>query len=248
MKIKVQREVFSWKADIIPSKNVCSPSNKYLIKSVEETESPSLCSLRKGSLTVEAAFILPFFLTILLAFFSLFLQYALAADLKIQAAAEAKKMGITMGDLLGEEITICKKGNIEKIPIVSFGRDPEVSVRAVCRAWIGFTQLETEEVYVYITPTGSVYHLFRDCTHLNLSIDKVVFAQALILKNEYGEGYRKCELCKESYGALVYITKEGNCYHSQKDCSGLKRTVQTIALSKVQGRDCCLRCMEREGL
>ena len=67
-----------------------------------------------------------------------------------------------------------------------------------------------------------------------------------ISKNEYGEVYGKCKLCREPCGMLVYITKEGNCYHSERSCSGLKRTVRQVAMSQVQGRACCIRCSERK--
>ena len=249
MKIKVQRERLSWKVNFISNKNVCSPSNKYLIKYMHGSESPSLCALKKGSLTIEAALVVPFFLTILLAFFSLFLQYASAADLKMQAAAEAKKVGIVTGCKKSEnagDVTIYKTLKIDSIWNTPFLRNNYVTEKAVCRAWIGFTGLETEETYVYITPEGRVYHLFRECTHLTLSVQSVTYQKAVTSKNEYGENYRECKRCQEPYGILVYITREGDCYHSERNCSGLKRTVRQIAISEVMGRSCCIRCAARE--
>ena len=71
-------------------KCVLPQSSNYLVTTKSQSERMSLYTLKKGSLTVEAALILPFFMMILLAFFSFFLQYASAAELKIQAAAEAK--------------------------------------------------------------------------------------------------------------------------------------------------------------
>lgn len=249
MKSKVQREVLSRKLNFISSKYVCSPSNKYLIKYMRRNERTSLCILKKGSLTIEAALIVPFFLTILLAFFSLFLQYASAAELKVQAAADAKKLGSIAGYVETKDvgdITIYKKAKTEWICKMPFFMPDYVFEKAVCRAWIGFTELETEETYVYITPEGSVYHLFRDCTHLKLSIESMTYQRAVLEKNEYGEKYRKCKRCKEPFGILVYITKEGDCYHSERNCSGLKRTIRQIAISEVLGRTCCIRCAERE--
>lgn len=249
MKTKVQREVLSRKLNFISNKYVCSPSNKYLIKYIHRGESPSLCTLTKGSLTIEAALIIPFFMSMLLAFFSLFLQYAEAADLKMQAAAEAKKLGIVVGTTKTEdagEMIIYKKSKAEQIYKLPFVKPEMIVEKAVCRAWIGFTELEAQETYVYITPEGSVYHLFRDCTHLSLSIAQVSYRKAVESKNEYGERYRECKRCQEPFGMLVYITKEGDCYHSQRNCSGLKRTIRQVAISEVQGRTCCIRCSERE--
>ena len=130
---------------------------------------------------MEAALVLPFFLMILLAFFSFFLQYASAAELKIQAAAEAKKVGIAVGSMVQDdsgEVTIYKSKTLGDTWIMPFQKQRTVTQAAVCRAWIGFTKLESSEVYVYATPEGSVYHLQNDCTHLDLSIQSTTFAKA----------------------------------------------------------------------
>lgn len=249
MKYKAQREVLSQKASLFRVSMCAPPSSNYLTKSTCPNERTSLCALKRGSLTVEASLILPFFLLILLAFFSFFRQYASGAELKIQAAAEAKKVGIVLGSAQAADsgdVTIYKSAKTEDAWSFPFITEGMVTEKAVCRAWVGFTGLETDETYVYITPEGRVYHLYRDCTHLNLSIQSVSLAKALSSKNEYGEKYRKCELCGGQTGALVYITSEGNCYHFRRSCSGLKRTVRQVPLSTVEGRSCCIRCMSRE--
>ena len=250
MKDKIQGEVLSRKADFSRVNMCAPPSNDCLTGYSRLNERISLWVLKKGSLTVEAALIIPFFLTILLAFFSFFSQYAIAADLKVQAAAEAKKLGIVLGCSENEnsgEVGIYKFKKSENVLNRSFFIEEKIVQKAVCRAWIGFTELDEQETYVYTTPYGTVYHLNDDCTHLNLSIKKVLLVTAYEEKNIYGERYQRCERCKEPFGTLVYITQEGNRYHSQRDCSGLKRTVQQVPLSKVQGMNCCVRCMTKEG-
>lgn len=249
MKYKAQREVLSQKASFFRVSMCAPPSSDYLTQSTCLNERTSLCALKRGSLTIEAALIFPFFLLILLAFFSFFYRYASAAELKVQAAAEAKKVGIVLGGVQGGEngdVTIYKSAKTEDIWRLPFITEDIVAEKAVCRAWIGFTGLQTDETYVYITPEGRVYHLYSDCTHLSLSIQSVSIGKALSSKNEYGESYRKCELCGDQAGGLVYITSEGNCYHFQRSCSGLKRTVRQVPLSTVEGRSCCIRCMSRE--
>lgn len=214
-------------------------------------ERTSLCALRKGSLTVEAALVVPFFLTVLFAFYQFFLLYASAAELKIQAAADAKKLGIAAGVLEKEdsgEIVIIKTKQIETPWELPFKLPKTVSQNAVCRAWIGFTQLESQEMYVYMTREGNVYHLYDDCTHLKLSIQSVSYEQAKKRKNQYGSLYRQCQLCDKEYGLTVYITSEGDCYHSDRNCSGLKRTVKRIPISETKGAGCCLRCRSREDI
>lgn len=84
---------------------------------------------------------------------------------------------------------------------------------------------------VYITENGGVYHEDPDCTYLNPSVREIDADAVGSLRNGSGEKYYACELCGE--GAHIYITNEGNRYHSSLNCSGLKRTVHE------EDRDTC---------
>lgn len=210
----------------------------------------SLCTLKKGSITVEAALVIPFFLTILLAFYQFFLLYSSAAELKVQAAADAKKLGIAANAMQPDdsgEIVIYKTKQLKDGWSFPFFMQKTVTQRAVCRGWIGFTGLETEEMGVYMTQEGSVYHLYSDCTHLKLSIQSISLEKAKVSKNQYGTVYRQCLICDKGTGMLAYITSEGDCYHSDRNCSGLKRTVRQVPISEANGVGCCLRCAARGG-
>lgn len=249
MKSKVQRNVLSQEVSNFQLYMCAPPSYNYLNKSKGPSERASLCTLKKGSLTVEAALIMPFFLMLLLAFFSFFSQYASAAELKVKAAAEAKKVGTAMGGMGRSDsgdITIYKTAKTERFWLNPFWREKQLIQHAVCRAWIGFTDLNVTETYVYITPEGKVYHLDNECTHLKLSIRSVSIVTAKEERNNYGQKYRKCMLCDDAFGALVYITSEGDCYHSERSCSGLKRTIRRVPLSEVSGRGLCIRCLSGE--
>ena len=248
MKNRMQRDTLSQKYLICLRDKCAPPKYNYLSQVYCWNERVSLCFL-KGSLTVEAAFVVPFFLMILLAFFSFFSQYASESRLLVQAAAEARKVSVSMGCLQREDagdVTIYKTGKNETLWLHPFYQKQYLSASAVCRPWIGFTELESKETYVYVTPEGSVYHLYADCTHLNLSIKKVTFVKAKTTKNEYGEHYKKCEICKGVFGSRVYITSEGNRYHAQRNCSGLKRTIRTVPFREVENRRCCIRCTVTE--
>lgn len=246
MKIRAQRDNLSWKQNFIRVVQCASPSTGVFRWICSRHERWSLYAL-KGSLTVEAALLMPFVMMILLAFFSFFIQYASAAELYIKAAAEAKKIGIAMTSSEGEdaEITIYRSGVTESLWIMPFWYEKEITERAVCRAWIGFTELSVGETWVYITPEGEVYHLYRDCTHLELAIRQVTYKEAVRSENNYGQTYRACALCGERIGAMVYITPEGDCYHGNRTCSGLKRTVRQVPMSEAYERGCCMRCMSR---
>lgn len=120
--------------------------------------------------------------------------------------------------------------------------------RCRMRAWTGYdntkgnNRVSTDEM-VYITETGTVYHKNRTCSHLNLSISLVFFKDIINMRNSSGCKYYECEVCgKKERSETVYITKEGNRYHSSLDCSGLKRTIHTIPISEVGARSPCSRC------
>ena len=249
MKDRAQRNVLS-KRNLFNTSDQCAPPKYRNQKlSIYQSERAFLCACKKGSMTVEAALLIPFFLMLLLAFFSFFSQYASAAELKAKAAAEAKKVGIVLGSTgQGDsgDITIYKTAKADNLWINPFWQQSRITQKAVCRGWIGFTELEEIETYVYITPEGSVYHLFGDCSHLDLSIRGVAMAVAKTSKNDYGQKYRECESCDKAFSGLVYITSWGDCYHSERTCSGLKRTIRQVPLSQAEGRSLCLRCMSRE--
>ena len=244
IKNRMQRDILSQKNLFCLCNRCAPPKYNYSDKFCLQNERVSLCFLR-GSLTVETALIIPFFMMILLAFFSFFSQYASESRLFVQAAAEARKMGVTLGGLQrtdAGDVTIHKTQKNETIWIHPFYRKKYLTVSATCRPWIGFTELDSGETYVYVTPEGSVYHLYADCTHLDLSIQKVSMIKAKNAKNQFGQRYTECEICNETTGTMVYITSEGNRYHSGRECSGLKRTVRQVPLGTVENRRCCIRC------
>lgn len=123
----------------------------------------------------------------------------------------------------------------------------DMEQRADCRKWTGWNgengSGEGDE-WVYVTETGTVYHTKSTCTYLDLSIQSVDYDQLSTLRNENGGKYRKCTQCGTSENAFdrVYITNQGDCYHTDLGCSGIKRTVHMVRLSEVGERGACSRC------
>lgn len=129
--------------------------------------------------------------------------------------------------------------------------DMSMLQRVRLRSWTGYevaatytTESDTEETIVYITETGTVYHKSRDCSHIKLSI-KAVQGIPTGMRNESGSRYTRCEECctgKEGINTTYYIAAYGTKYHTNRSCSGIKRSVKEIPLSKVGARKPCSRC------
>lgn len=150
------------------------------------------------------------------------------------------------------DIVLKYKINIP-VKIFIFG-DMNMIQRVRVRAWTGYevpavysSESDNDGTIVYITPTGSVYHKTKDCSHIKLSISAVQGIPRN-LRNVNGEKYKKCEECckgKENEIAVYYITTDGTHYHSSRSCSALKRTVKEIPISEVGSRTPCKRCYNK---
>ena len=118
--------------------------------------------------------------------------------------------------------------------------------RSRVRAWTGYECIsnnsENEERIVYVAENGTVYHLTETCTHLNLSISTVSFSEVDSLRNNGGGRYSCCEICGYEEQETVFITNEGDRYHSSLTCGGLRRTIRSIPVSQVGSMPVCSRC------
>ncbi len=121
---------------------------------------------------------------------------------------------------------------------------PDIPVVQRCRVheWVGFSPKSQEEQTVYVTENGRVYHLQLSCSHIRLSIRQVPALQAPALRNKGGGKYYPCESCGSRWTPAVYITDDGNRYHSTLSCGGLKRTIRAVSLSEVKDLPPCKRC------
>lgn len=92
-------------------------------------------------------------------------------------------------------------------------RNIKLERRVCARKWTGFhgEGEQEENRFVYVTETGTVYHLTRECRHLRLSISSVASAKIAEQRNENGGKYSKCEKCTagKTKPATVYINKTG---------------------------------------
>lgn len=214
----------------------------------------SLCILmKKASLTLEAALVLPLFFLGMITLVSFMDIYKVQTEHLTQLCQKTKESGMYAygaGSSGAETVTLPDVysfqpiGGLIPLPKIWFYNKVKV------HAWTGVAyenENENEETQpmVYITESGTVYHRKLGCSYLNLSVQQVSGASVENMKNLYGEKYQACELCsrgQEPSGA-VYITKKSNRFHNRENCSALKRSVRMVKEAEVSGElSACGRC------
>ena len=110
-------------------------------------------------------------------------------------------------------------------------------------AWVGWTEgsgaAETGGDDggnpVYVTKWGEVYHTDPHCMYLNPQIRQIPASDADRYRSGDGSRYYPCECCRPGRTGPVYITKEGNRYHGDPDCSGIARYISEMEESAARG-------------
>lgn len=212
-----------------------------------------LCMV-EGSMSVEASLVIPIFLFAVVNLLSVILIFGEYSTGLATLHQEAKELAVYAHTLEGEAdvsndmIIRTKVQKIEPlIPLIGFSQARTI-INCRARKWTGYdvehkTEVKEEEEWVYITAFGSAYHRRRDCSYLNLSLHCTAFTDIKTMKNAYGERYLSCERCgNDSYTGVVFYTEQGNRYHRSLACSTLKRTVESVPISQVNGRHACSRC------
>lgn len=95
---------------------------------------------------------------------------------------------------------------------------------------------------VYVTEHGTVYHKDLQCSHIRLSIRQVSRDGLKNLRNSSGGKYHACDKCGKQGGNTVFITEDGDRYHSSLGCSGLKRTIREFSLEEAGSLRPCSKC------
>lgn len=147
----------------------------------------------------------------------------------------------------GEEIRIVVSYNI-RIP---FWGIPDIQViqSAERRIWIGAdssTDRQTGDK-VYMTEEGSVYHLYADCSYIDVKLEAVPFQNLEKLRNADGHIYYPCESCKPESSGVVYISRYGERYHASKNCKAIKKNYRMVSLEEAGNRKLCSKCAQRAG-
>ena len=213
----------------------------------------SFHALRKGSLTAEAAIAFPIFFLTVICIVSIMNVYGNVVDRASSLRDMTEAAAVAAAAAGSEEerwIDITVPEYFKPFFLPDVLRGVLIPVRGRARVWNGRSESEAEssagkkEKYVYMTANGSVYHTRSQCTHLELSTRSVSAASVQALRNSSGARYKPCEKCCRhgTSSPVVYITDDGDRYHSSCECSGLKRTVRLVPESSVEGLCECSRC------
>ena len=119
-----------------------------------------------------------------------------------------------------------------------------VTQRAKTKDWTGVDLTKSNEI-VYITKYGKVYHRSKECKHLVITVNEVTLAKAHLLRNKGGHKYTRCSYCVKrelSEISSVFITPEGDRFHSSLDCLGLTRSVMEVDIKDVGNKKPCSSC------
>lgn len=212
----------------------------------------SLSALERGSMTVEAALAVPIFLFAMVNVLSMFLFFKTFSENLSSLHQQARELSMHAyaGQQVGLEGGLIKLTKIERVkPVIPvFGWPGTIIANSCCmHPWTGYdvtgnsSSTQATEEMVYVTKNGTVYHKDRSCSYLNPSIRSVKREDVETLRNNSREKYYPCESCEDS-SSMVYITNDGNRYHTKVSCSGLKRTIYCIPLSETEGRAPCSKC------
>lgn len=132
-----------------------------------------------------------------------------------------------------------------KLPVPFFGKKTiVVHQNGSARRFSGWIPAQdVDDIWVYITKTGTAYHKTTACRYLDLTVHEVSVKNVGQLRNKDGSIYRKCNSCADKTGnGSVYITDYGAQYHGSVACRKLKRTVYRVSIKDVKGKKACAKC------
>ncbi len=209
------------------------------------------CIPKRGSLTIEAAFILPLFFLAMTGLALVMNVMGGLTEKSIDLSNKARTAAMYSGVLDDADLWIDLKTTYEyEIPVCAFPLPGiRVPVRARVRAWSGKgpgtlsgNDIADSSGIVYVTDYESVYHTDPECTHLSLSVKTVPYEKISGLRNIYGSRYKKCDGFPKGYTGPVYYTDKGDRYYPSPDYGGITRHVRIVKRSDVPGLRLCQRC------
>lgn len=249
--IKKIKKAFSQKPNLIPV--MLSLHFKIRALSFGSKESHKKNNLA-GSMTVEAALVMPIFLFFMMSILAIFHIISMQAETYQDLHQRGNRIAFEGYQNRSQQddgiISLTETYRIKPYLLWQDFGQLVVVQNYYGYAWIGYdidrdeNSEEDLEDHVYIAETGTVYHLTMECSHLKLSVTSVDGSTVASLRNDSGGKYYPCERCPDEDNGTLFITSFGTRYHADVNCSGLKRTVSILALKEAvqQGYRGCSRC------
>ena len=120
------------------------------------------------------------------------------------------------------------------------------------RAFVGVdtrsrkAEAQEDDVIVYITPNGRVYHRDKNCTYLRPRVSQIQYGDVARMRNSSGGKYYPCHVCAGSGGLSpgtpVWITGYGDRFHTNRACHEIEHQIIEILLSEAGDRAPCSKC------
>ena len=135
-------------------------------------------------------------------------------------------------------------------PVLHLGSITQEAV-ASRRAWTGkdgsdgatgISESEDDEI-VYIGKNPTRYHLSPTCHYLSNNYNTVTVGS-----DGRASGRKPCDRCGEgaATGQTVYVTPEGDKFHTDKNCSSMRSYPQAVKRSEVEYLGCCSYCERKK--
>ena len=192
-----------------------------------------------ASMTVEAALVLPLFLFFIFNVLFLFDVVRLQSSVTgaLQQAGDRICEYAWYNILSGNDIVEIN-ADYRTRPFIPVLNGPDFSIRSTyyAHAWTGYEigsgtgnqedgePADAPDDPVIVAENGVVYHRDPNCVYLKPHVHQVNGSDLGRLRANDGSIYHPCEYCHPSPDGTVYITPDGNRYHSSPDCSRISRT------------------------
>ena len=212
------------------------------------------CVFQKGSLTAEAAMLLPVFLLAMLAVFCYIPVYARQINMTQKLLETAEKAAVYRA-LEQNDTETDSDSTLYRVyaytPKIAFPGAGKMwlTAQVKVRPWIGydgdlgFAGEDDDCQIVYISDNREAYHTSADCSYLDIHLTAMGTAEVRTAKNREGEHYTACDKCCRGFsGSVVYVSENGSHYHSSTDCAGLSRSPEAVLKSSVTDLPLCSRC------
>lgn len=203
-----------------------------------------------GSITIEAAISMTLFSLVMIMVLGFIVM--INTQLKHQIKNNNIAMGLAKARFVENEIRNDEENRNDEIDMIMaysvnipfINKKMHLTQRCLLKDWSG-TDITMNGKIVYITKNGKVYHTTRECSHLAINIRKSYFDKLGEERNCYGQKYYKCSICVADafIGASeIFLTEDGDKYHTSLMCSGLIRTIIEIDKNKVKDLPPCSGC------